>query len=172
MYARGHAGLTLAISSLLMQVFGFTDYVLIAIFIAVSLSALPDIDMKWRKHAFNLKGKQYRVKHRGKVTHSLLFSFLVGMGGMILFWYLFNEVPWIMIGFFSPFLGTASHLLGDTFTYHAFQPLWPFNNKRISFGFCAAKDPRANEGLMSLGIASFVLNFCLVTGVISQLITV
>lgn len=84
---------------------------------------------------------------------------------------MFNEPTWMLIGFFSPFLGTACHLIGDTFTYHAFQPLWPLKKDIVSFGLCAASDPKANEWLMTLGISVFVLVFLIVEGVLAQLLT-
>lgn len=90
---------------------------------------------------------------------------------MMLFWWMFGEIQWILIGFFSPFLGTACHLLGDTFTYHAFQPMWPLKNNEISFGLCAASDPKANEGLMTLGVTTFIIVFMIVEGVFAQLVT-
>ena len=49
MYERGHAGLTLFFVSFLMIPFGFTDYYLLLTAMAVFLSALPDVDMKWRR---------------------------------------------------------------------------------------------------------------------------
>jgi hypothetical protein len=72
MYSKGHTGLTLTIVSLLMLPFGWNDNALIVIGIAAALSALPDIDIKWMRHSLSLGNKKYRVKHRGKVTHSLL----------------------------------------------------------------------------------------------------
>lgn len=171
MYSKGHTGLTLGIVSLLMLPFGWNENSLIVIGIAAGLSALPDIDLKWMRHSVSLQGKEYRVKHRGKVTHSLFFAIICGL---ILGGFLFNGTGlllWFGIGFAGAFLGVACHLLGDTFTYHEFQPLWPFSDKSYAYGFCGASSKAVNEGLMTLGTIGFILYFSVTSGLVKELLS-
>lgn len=150
MYSKGHTGLSLLISSLFMFPFGYSEYALFVIFISAALSALPDYDMKWR---------QYGIKHRGKHTHSILFAFISGLILGVIFFWAFNTLLWSLIGFSGAFIGVISHLLGDTLTYHAFKPLWPISDREIAYGFCTAKDPKVNELLLIAGVVVFVLYF-------------
>jgi membrane-bound metal-dependent hydrolase YbcI (DUF457 family) len=171
MYSKGHAGLTLAIVSLLMIPFGWSEYPLFIIGIAVALSALPDIDLKWMKYSVSIQGKDYRVKHRGNVTHSLFFALAMGsmLGG--LFYWSIGSLLWFVRGFSGAFLGVTTHLLGDTLTYHEFQPLWPFSKKSYAYGFCGAGDRKMNDGLMTIGIIGFLLYFSVTTGLLMDLVT-
>ena len=68
------------------------------------------------------------------------------------------------MGFLSAFLGVVSHLIGDAFTHHAFEPLWPLSDRQVSLGFCSARDRSANEGLMAAGIAAFMAYFLAAAG--------
>jgi len=52
MYAEGHAGLTLAISSLLMIPFGDRYETTIFIAVVTLLATLPDIDLSWQKKGY------------------------------------------------------------------------------------------------------------------------
>ncbi len=169
MYSKGHAGLTLGIVSLLMLPFGWNENALIVIGIATALSAIPDVDLKWMKHSFSLRDKEYRVKHRGKVTHSLFFALICGLALGSFLYFGNGQLLWFGIGFAGPFLGVASHLLGDTFTFHAFQPLWPFSDRKYGYGFCGASNKAANEGLMTLGTILFVLYFTVTSGLLKEL---
>lgn len=170
MYSRGHTGLTLTIVSLLMFPFGWNENALIVIGIATALSALPDIDLKWMRHSLSLGDREYRVKHRGKVTHSLFFAIIVGLAlGIFLLWGN-GQLLWLGIGFTGGFLGVACHLLGDTFTYHEFQPLWPFSDRSYAYGFCSAGDKAVNEGLMTLGTIGFIIYFSVTSGLLGELI--
>ena len=152
--------------------FGWNENALIIIGIATAFSALPDIDLKWMRHSVSIKGKDYRVKHRGKVTHSIFFAMIIGLllGGFL--FYGNGEILWFGIGFAGAFLGIATHLLGDTFTYHSFQALWPLSDKKYSYGFCGAGDKSANEGLMIFGTIAFAIYFSVTTGILSEIIPV
>ena len=100
------------------------------------------------------------------IVECLLLAFfarVVGFTSALIFWWLFSEAAWVLIGFFGPFLGVVSHLVGDTFTYHSFQPLLPFSDREYAFGFCRASNKIANEGLMTLGAMTFAAIFLLVT---------
>ena len=154
MYPKGHIGLTLLLVTLLMIPFGYSESAFYIIIISAALSSLPDIDMKLRK---------YGVKHSGRLTHSLFFAILVGSLLGVLFYYTHKTLPWAGIGFLSGFLGVVSHLIGDTFTYHAFKPLWPISQIEVSFGFCAAGDRSVNEGLMTVGGITFIIYFLIST---------
>ena len=152
--------------------FGWNENSLIVIGIAAGLSALPDIDLIWMRHSVSLQGKEYRVKHRGKVTHSLFFAITCGLilGGFL--FYGTGLLLWFGIGFAGAFLGIATHLLGDTFTYHSFQPLWPLSPKKYSYGFCGAGNKAANEGLMIFGTIVFVIYFSITSGILSEIIPI
>lgn len=160
MYSEGHAGLTLIIFPLLMIPLGWGDYQIIAIGLAVGVSSLPDIDLKYR---------EYGIHHRG-VTHSILFAILVGIGLGALFYYNDNQILWFAIGFAGGFGGIMSHLLGDMLTYHAFKPLWPFSDTEKSLGLCRASNKAVNEGLLTAGAVSFVAYFMISTGALSGII--
>jgi len=152
--------------------FGWNENALIIIGIATALSALPDIDLKWMRYSVSIKGKDYRVKHRGKVTHSIFFAMIIGLllGGFL--FYGNGEILWFGTGFAGAFLGIATHLLGDTFTYHSFQPLWPLSDKKYSYGFCGAGNKAANDGLMIFGTIVFAIYFSVTSGILSEIIPV
>jgi len=154
MHAEGHAGITLIIFSILMIPLGWGDYQIIAIGLAVGVSSLPDIDLKYR---------QYGIHHRG-VTHSILFAFLVGLGLGALFYSNDNHLLWFVTGFAGGFGGIMSHLVGDILTYHAFKPLWPIKDTKISLGLCPASNKAVNEGLLAAGAVTFVVYLMISTG--------
>ena len=160
MYSKGHSGLTLLLVSLLMLPFGENQNALIIIVLSAGLSALPDIDMELRK-------KVGFIHHRG-VTHSILFAIVSGLvlGG--LFFYTHNTLMWAGIGFLSAFFGVVSHLIGDSFTYHAFKPLWPFSDREVHLGICRASDKSVNEGLMTAGGIALIAYYLITTGSIKS----
>lgn len=163
MYSKGHAGLTLILVSLLMLPFGNNEHALYIIVLSAGLSALPDIDMEWRKHVSF-------VHHRG-VTHSILFAFIAGAAFGVLFYYAFQTYTWTLVGFASAFLGVVSHLIGDSFTYHRFKPLWPLRQDEIAFELCAASDRSVNDGLMTAGAITLVLYYLAVTGGLTNILS-
>ena len=159
MYSKGHVGLTLLLVSILMLPFGENEYALYIIVLSAGLSALPDVDMEWRKHLSF-------VHHRG-VTHSILFAVLAGGAFGVIFYFTHQTIIWVGIGFISAFLGVVCHLIGDIFTYHAFKPLWPLSDKEISLGLCSANDKSVNEGLMTVGGIVFIAYFWIFSGSLS-----
>lgn len=148
MYAKGHVGLTLLMLSLLMFPFGGNESTFLLIALASGVSTLPDIDLEWQREGLP-------VHHRG-ITHSILFAILIGslLGG--LFYYGYESLPWFVTGFMGGFLGIVSHLIGDSFTFHPFKPLWPFSDIEVAFGLCKASDKKVNENLMAIGGFAFI----------------
>ena len=114
MYPEGHAGLTLAFSSLLMIPFGENYETMVFIIVTTLLSSLPDIDLI-------LQRKGIPIHHRG-FTHSLLFALIIGVVfGSVLF-YLYKTWIYIPIGFFARVTGIMTHLVGDMLSYMPFKP--------------------------------------------------
>ena len=149
MYSEGHAGLTLAIASLMMIPFGDRYETTVFIIVATALATLPDIDL-------SLQRKGYPIHHRGP-THSILFAIISGIAiGGILF-YIYQTWLYIFVGFGAGFVGIMSHLLGDMLTYMAFKPLWPFKETEVSLGLTRASNPIVNQAMVALGIIGFVL---------------
>ena len=165
MYAKGHAGLTMTILSIVMLIFSYSTDNLIVIWMATALSVLPDIDLKWQRQGVS-------IKHRGKATHSLLFAIITGLIFAGLFWYSNRTLLWVGIGFFSGFLGVATHLIGDVFTYHKFMPLWPLSEREFGYGLTRASNPEVNNFLAEVGVGSFVLYILLGQGVLVQLLEI
>ncbi|MCW4051325.1 MAG: metal-dependent hydrolase [Candidatus Bathyarchaeota archaeon] len=164
MYAKGHSGLTLFIMSTIMMFFPYSENGLIIIVLSASLSALPDLDLKWQRQGIN-------IRHRGP-THSILAAIIAGIGFGFLFWYGYKTWIWGGIGFFSGFMGVTSHLIGDAFTHHAFKPLWPFSNREIALHLTRASNKAVNEGLATLGTLAFMLYFLNGTGVLTDLLNI
>lgn len=162
MYSKGHAGLTLLITSLLMIPFGINETALIIIVFSTGLSSLPDIDMSLRKYSKLLH-------HRGP-THSILFALIAGISFGLLLYYGYGTLYGFGIGFITAFWGVISHLIGDMFTYHAFKPLWPFSNKEVALGLCSASDRSVNEGLITLGSAAFIFYLLYNEGIIQEIL--
>jgi len=122
------------------------SYILVTCFLMVGLSSIPDLDMN------------FEIKHRG-ITHTLLFGAIIGVLFAILLGFSYGTlVGWIM-GFVAGFGGTASHLIGDAFTYAPFKPLYPFSNKEVAFGFFKASNKNANEAMLFIGIVTFIISF-------------
>lgn len=144
MHAKGHFGLTLLVLSLFSIPIGLgpDNIMIFVIFLSAGLSSIPDIDL-------NLG-----IKHRG-LTHNILFAIIVGILFGVLFGYS-SGIVYGLIGFASGFLGVMLHLLGDLMTYQPFRPLWPLNDREISYGLFAAKSETANKGFLSLGIFAFI----------------
>jgi len=149
MYAKGHFGLTLALSSLLMVPFGNGYETTVFIMVATMLASLPDIDM-------SLKRKGVPIHHRGP-THSLLFAIICGVLLSGVMFYLYKTLIYIAVGFFAGVSGIMTHLLGDMLTYMAFKPLWPFRDNEVSYGLFAASNKEANNAMLILGTICFVL---------------
>ena len=98
----------------------FISYKIIFILVALFATYLPDIDTAssklGRKKIF--RPLQVFAKHRG-FFHS--FSFLILI---TLFFAIF--IPVIALGFF---VGYASHLLADSFTFEGIMPFYPWKKK-------------------------------------------
>ena len=149
MYSRGHAGLTLLLVSLLVLPFGENRNAVIVIAFSAALSALPDIDMEWRK-------KVDFIHHRG-VTHSIIFAIVSGLFFGGLFYYSQKTFLWFSLGFLGAFLGVVSHIIGDFLTYEKFEFLWPFSPRTFQLGLCRSSDKRVNDGLFSVGSVAVIL---------------
>lgn len=162
MYSKGHIGLTLLISSLLMIPFGYNQNSLLIILFSAGLSPLPDIDLEWQKRGFP-------IHHRG-VTHSILFAMIIGVLFGLLLLYVFKGLLWFGTGFMGGSLGIVSHLIGDCFTYHGFKPLWPFSDREVALKFCSADNKIVNEGLMVIGGLAFMAYLLITTGSLEVLI--
>jgi membrane-bound metal-dependent hydrolase YbcI (DUF457 family) len=76
------------------------------------------------------------------------------------------------MGFISGFMAVVSHMIGDTFTHHAFKPLWPFSDWEIALHWTNASNKAANDGLAKLGSYTFIFYFLYGNGVIADLIAV
>lgn len=112
--------------------------------VVLALATLPDCD---NSLSF--------LDHRGP-THSLLFALLVGL------------VLGLVAGIAAP--GTASragsaefwfatgafavlaHLVGDVITPKGVAPFWPLSDRRYSLRITPARDPRANNVLLGVGL--------------------
>lgn len=163
MYAKGHSGLTLIIMSLLMLPFPYSDNNLIIIVMSATLSALPDLDLKWQRQGVN-------IRHRGP-THSILFAVIAGIAFGMLFWYANRTLTWAGMGFLSGFMGVVSHLIGDMFTHHAFKPLWPISSKETALHLTRAGNKAANDGLATAGSVAFILYILNGQGVLTDILT-
>ena len=87
------------------------------------------------------------------------------------FWYANATLTWAIMGFISGFMAIVSHMIGDMFTYMAFKPLWPFDHRLISWGFCRASNPAVNEGLATAGSAAFILYILNGTGALTDILS-
>jgi len=149
LYREGHAGLSFLLFSPLMFLFRVLgadmNYVVATCVLMVALSSIPDLDI------------QFEIKHRG-VTHTLVFGVVIGILFGILMGYSYESMGWLM-GFVAGFGGTASHLVGDSFTYSKFQPFRPFSDKEIAFGFFKASNKTANGTMFVLGIVAFIISY-------------
>ena len=149
MYGDGHAGLSFILFSPFMFLFRIIGadmtYILVTCILMVAPSSIPDLDIQWG------------IKHRG-ITHTFLFGFCIGILFSILLGYAYGSLGWIM-GFVAGFGGTASHLLGDAFTYSRFRPLYPFSQKEVAFGFFKASNKIANRTMFVIGIIVFIISY-------------
>ena len=120
-------------------------YIVLTCFLMVGLSSVPDLDIQWE------------IKHRG-VTHTFLFGAVVGFLFAVLLGYAYGSLGWVM-GFVAGFGGTASHLLGDAFTYSPFKPFYPFSDKEVAYGFFKASNKTANSVMLVAGIIVFIISY-------------
>ena len=164
LYAKGHSGLTFFIMSLIMMILPYSENGLIVIVLSASLSALPDLDLKWQRQGIP-------IQHRGP-THSILAAIITGVAFGALFWYAYNTIVWTAIGFTAGFMGVVSHLIGDSFTHHAFKPLWPFSDREIALHWTNASNKAVNDGLATLGISTFMIYFLNGNGVLRDLMQI
>lgn len=142
MYPEGHAGLSLAVLSLFMVVFGWVDVgsIITCLFI-VGFSSLPDIDLRWSPR-----------HHRGP-THSLLGGIIFG----IVIAALLGYAGWSwQLGFISGFGGTVLHLLGDILTKVPIKPFWPSSRYKVALRLFDSKSPVANRAFQTLGTLAFL----------------
>ncbi len=158
MYSEGHAGLSFILFSPFLFLFRIVGadmtYVLITCILMVALSSIPDLDMR------------FAIKHRG-ITHTFVFGIVIGVLFSILLGYSYGSLGWLM-GFIAGFGGTASHLLGDAFTYRPFKPLCPFSDKEVAFGLFRASSKTANRAMLVIGIVLFII--CYEPSIITQLL--
>ena len=150
--------------SLIMLLLPYSENGLIVIVLSASLSALPDLDLKWQRQGIP-------IQHRGP-THSILAAIVAGVVFGAFFWYAYDTFIWTVMGFTSGFMGVVSHLIGDAFTHHAFKPLWPFNDREIALHWTNASNKAANEGLATLGTSAFMLYILNGNGVIADLLSI
>ena len=114
------------------------------LFLAISLSTLPDIDLR------------LRVKHRGP-THSAIFACIIGLGMGALLSY--SGLPFYL-GLSATILASLTHLAADALTYRPFNPLYPLADLRVALRLVRADDPVVNYGFMKLGtinLAAFLI---------------
>jgi membrane-bound metal-dependent hydrolase YbcI (DUF457 family) len=150
LYKEGHAGISLLLFSPFIILFNVLNadlsYVIISGLLMVSLSSIPDLDMKWE------------LDHRG-ITHTLIFGIGVGVFFSIILGYWMGLLG-VLMGFVAGFGGTASHLLGDALTYSPFKPFYPFSEREIAYGLFSSGNKTANQTFMTAGLVSFIL--CLI----------
>jgi membrane-bound metal-dependent hydrolase YbcI (DUF457 family) len=149
LYREGHAGLSFLLFSPFMFLFraigADMNYVVLTCVLMVALSSIPDLDIQWE------------IKHRG-ITHTFLFGAVVGVLFAIMLGYAYGPLGWLM-GFVAGFGGTASHLLGDAFTYSPFKPFYPFSDTEVAYGFFKASNKTANSTMLVLGIFAFIISY-------------
>jgi len=153
LHKEGHVGLSLILFSPFMLLFRSLNadmtYVLITCVLMAAFSSLPDIDIE-------LQG-EYGIKHRG-ITHTFLFGIGVGILLGILMSYAYASLGWLM-GFIAGFGSTASHILGDTFTFEQFSPFSPFSSMEVSFGLFGSSNKIVNNFMLGLGVIVFLISY-------------
>ena len=158
MHADGYAGLSFLLFSPFVFLFKVAGAdmtnVLITGALMVGLSSIPDLDIQWE------------MKHRG-ITHTVLFGLGIGILFSVLLGYAYGFLGWIM-GFVAGFGATGSHILGDTFTYMPFKPLYPFSQREVAFGYFRASNKAINRGMLTIGIIVFIVS--LEPAIITQLL--
>lgn len=113
---------------------------LITALVTITLSTLPDIDLK------------LEIKHR-KYTHNIVAAILFG----IIIGLVFNFASLsFMNGFIAGLGGSLIHLLGDILTKRKFSPLFPLYKKKIALGFFKSNDKRVNNIFFILGFLTFM----------------
>jgi len=149
MNREGHVGFTLLIFSILMMPFGVNTNTIIVIGIAAVFSFLPDIDFK------------LELAHR-KYTHNILAAMLFGLVFFILF-YIGGNLTIASLAFLGVFGGVVSHILGDMLAGRTksggpwkLQPLWPFSNVELGWGFFKSSDKNMNNAFLLLGVFGLV----------------
>lgn len=127
-------------------------------------SSLPDLDQNWH---------EFGITHRG-ITHSIIFGLIFGVVFGGLFWY-FLSVSWGVLIFFSVFGGVLSHLLGDiiagrhqTGAAYKIEPLQPFSDKSVGFGWFKATNERKNRIFLTLGSLALILYILIGIGMIQE----
>ena len=139
---RGHAGLNLAVLSIIGMLFNFYD-IHYGIIVAVStiFSSLPDVDLK------------LEIGHR-KFTHNvwfaLAFSALFGYGT----YYIIHDFT---LGFSIMFSALIIHIVGDLMTYKPFNPFAPFTHGSYSFKLFKSSSKAVNNSLMVLGAIMYLM---------------
>jgi len=155
LYKEGHAGVSFLLFSPLMLFFksigADMTYVFVTCVLMVALSSLPDIDMELRKE-YGIE-----INHRGK-THTFLAGILFGIAFSALIGVAYGILGNLM-GFIAGFGGTASHLLGDAFTYEPFEPFYPFSKKKIALRKFKSSNRLVNNTMLGLGIFSFIISY-------------
>ena len=145
----GHAGLSLLIVSVVLFIFDFRTYEsIIAGLLVVGFSSLPDLDLSWE------------IPHR-KYTHNVLFGLISGLIFGLLFMY--GGLSF-MLGFIGGFGGTICHLIGDSFTFMEFKPLWPFSSLEVGFGLFRSGNTKINEAFLIIGALSFIFLYIIKLG--------
>jgi len=148
----GHAGLTLLIVSFALYVFDFrTHESIITGLLVVGFSSLPDLDLSWE------------IPHR-KYTHNILFGLIFGLIFGLLFMYGGLNFTW---GFIGGFGGTLCHLIGDSFTFMKFKPLWPLSDFEVGFDFFKSSNIKVNEAFLTIGALSFVFLYATKLGILA-----
>lgn len=150
MYKEGHAGLSFILFSPFILLFKSLNvdmaYILVTCFLMVGLSSLPDLDIQWE------------IKHRG-ITHTFLFGIIIGILFAVLIGYAYGVMGWVM-GFIGGFGGTASHLLGDAFTFTLFKPFRPFSQREIGgYRFFRSSNKTVNRRMLVLGVFAFIFSY-------------
>lgn len=138
----GHVGLTLAVTSLMLQAIDVELQKGVLLILLLSfLSVLPNIDLR------------LKIKHR-KYTHNVF----VAIPASTLLGLLTNHVGLgLLIGFTVCLLGFLCHILGDLLTYSSFPPLWPAVKREVSLKLFKSSDKVVNSFFMFVGLLSFLL---------------
>ncbi len=170
---KGHVGLSLLISSLLMTPFGLNVITLSFIIITVLFSSLPDTDLI----------KLLPIDHRD-LTHNVTFGIIFGaiLGAMIGFLAAMftSNILGIFIGlaiFLGITLGVFSHLLGDMIaglrydgTPWKIKPVRPFSDKSVGYGVFMATDEKVNIIFLKVGGLAFL--FYITFGIFTRYSTI
>jgi len=139
---RGHAGLNLAVLSVVGMLFNFYD-IHYSIIVAVStiFSSLPDIDLK------------LEIGHR-KYTHNILFALIFSALFGYATYYVIHDFT---LGFSIMFSALIIHIVGDLMTYKPFNPFAPFTRGSYSFKLFRSSSKTVNNALMALGVIMYLM---------------